>query len=127
MARARPISPHLQVYRWYFTMGLSIAHRVSGCALAAGTVLLTWWLAALASGPDAFGLIHGIMDGFFGLVILFGYSFVLFYHAANGVRHLTWDTGRGLSKHMAHQTGLVVVGVAAGLTVLLWLAILIAA
>ena len=126
MARARPISPHLQVYRWYFTMGLSIAHRVSGSALAVGILLLTWWLTALAAGPESFARIDWLMDGFFGVLVLFGYSFVLFFHMCNGLRHLVWDTGTGLSKLEAYQSGLIVVGVAAALTVVLWLAILIA-
>ncbi|MCB1883289.1 MAG: succinate dehydrogenase, cytochrome b556 subunit [Geminicoccaceae bacterium] len=126
MAKARPISPHLQIYRWYFTMALSIAHRASGSALAVGILLLTWWLTALAAGPESFARIDWLMDGVFGVLVLFGYSFVLFFHMCNGLRHLMWDTATGLSKMEAYQSGLVVVGAAAALTVLLWLAILIA-
>ena len=121
--RRYPLSPHLQIYRWHLTMAISIGHRVTGCALACGLFLLTWWLAALASGPEYFGIVQAIMDNFFGVLILIGYTFALFFHAANGIRHLYWDTGRGLELESAHQSAVMVVGAAAGLTVLTWLLI----
>ena len=121
---ARPLSPHLQIYRWYFTMALSIAHRVSGAALAAGLVLLTWWLVALASGPDYFALVQGVMHNVLGGLILFGYTFVLLYHLANGIRHLAWDAGWGFEKEQARQSGMLVLGAAGGLTLLVWMLIL---
>lgn len=128
MTRAdRPLSPHLQVYRWYFTMALSIAHRVTGVGLVVGLVLLTWWLTALARGPEAFGTVRAFMDNPLGWLVLFGFTFVLFFHMGNGIRHLAWDVGYGFDKEVAHQTGFVVVGAAAALTVVTWLAILIAA
>ncbi|MDF1585087.1 succinate dehydrogenase, cytochrome b556 subunit [Marinimicrococcus flavescens] len=122
----RPLSPHLQIYRWYFTMALSIAHRVTGAALAVGLLLLTWWLVALASGPESFQNVQAVMDNFLGGLILFGFTFLLFFHLCNGIRHLAWDMGYGYDKHVAHQTGIVTVAAAAVLTVLVWLAILIA-
>jgi succinate dehydrogenase / fumarate reductase cytochrome b subunit len=121
---ARPLSPHLQIYRWYFTMALSIAHRASGVALAAGLVLLTWWLVALASGPDYFAFVQGLMHNILGGLILFGYTFVLLYHLANGIRHLAWDAGWGFEKEQARQSGIVVLAGAGGLTVLVWMLIL---
>jgi succinate dehydrogenase / fumarate reductase cytochrome b subunit len=121
---ARPLSPHLQIYRWYFTMALSIAHRASGVALAAGLVLLTWWLVALASGPDYFALVQGVMDNILGGLILFGYTFVLLYHLANGIRHLAWDAGWGFEKEQARQSGMLVLAAAGGLTLLVWMLIL---
>lgn len=125
MAQAgRPLSPHLQIYRWYFTMALSIAHRASGVALAAGLVLLTWWLVALASGPDYFALVQGVMGNVLGGLILFGYTFVLLYHLANGIRHLAWDAGWGFEKEQARQSGMLVLAAAGGLTVLVWMLIL---
>lgn len=120
----RPLSPHLQIYRWYFTMALSIAHRASGVALALGLVLLTWWLVALASGPDYFALVQAVMDNFLGALILFGYTFVLFFHLGNGIRHLAWDCGWGYEKEQARQSGLAVIGAAAILTVLTWIGVL---
>lgn len=125
MAQAtRPLSPHLQVYRWYFTMALSIFHRVTGVALTAGLMLLTWWIMALASGEDAFATIHGIVQGWFGGLVLFGFTAALFYHGANGIRHLYWDAGLGLEKEAAAQSGKIVVGAAIVLTLITWVVIL---
>jgi succinate dehydrogenase / fumarate reductase cytochrome b subunit len=125
MAEAdRPLSPHLQIYRWYFTMALSIAHRASGVALAIGTVLLTWWLVALASGPSYFAVVQAFMDNILGALVLFGYTFVIFFHLGNGIRHLAWDVGWGYEKAQAQQTGMAVIGAAALLTVLTWIGVL---
>lgn len=121
----RPVSPHLQVYRWYLTMALSIGHRVSGVGLALGLILLTWWLTALAGGEDSFATIKAIIDNPLGGLILFGYTFVLFFHLCNGVRHLVWDAGYGYDKEVARQSGIVVLGAAAALTVITWIGILI--
>ncbi|MFW5834369.1 MAG: succinate dehydrogenase, cytochrome b556 subunit, partial [Pseudomonadota bacterium] len=85
--RPMPLSPHLQIYRWPLTMALSIGHRISGAALAVGLVLLTVWLVALATGPEAFAVVDGIVRSWFGLLVLFGYTVFLFLHLANGVRH----------------------------------------
>ena len=121
----RPLSPHLQVYRWYFTMALSILHRATGCALAVGLLLLTWWIMALAGGEESFATVHGIVQSWFGGLVLFGFTFALFYHGANGIRHLVWDTGAGLSKEAAAHSGQIVVGAAVVLTLITWAAILI--
>ena len=127
MARSeRPLSPHLQVYRWYFTMALSIGHRVTGVGLALGLVLLTWWLLALASGPDAFATVQAVMHSWIGVLVLFIYTFVLFYHLANGVRHLAWDAGYGFELPVAISSGVAVLGAAGVLTIVLWIALAIA-
>jgi succinate dehydrogenase cytochrome b subunit len=124
MARSeRPLSPHLQIYRWYLTMALSIGHRVTGIGLALGILLLTWWLLALASGPDAFATVQAAMHSWFGLLVLFVYTFVLFYHLGNGVRHLVWDAGYGFDPAIAYRSGLGVIGFAGAATVLVWLAL----
>lgn len=126
MARAeRPLSPHLQIYRWYLTMALSIAHRVSGVALSAGLVLLVWWLVALASGPDAFATVDWVMTSWIGVLVLFGYSFALFFHLGNGIRHLVWDAGLGYDIDVARQSGIAVLVFAGAMTVLTWLIIAI--
>jgi succinate dehydrogenase / fumarate reductase cytochrome b subunit len=126
MARSeRPLSPHLQIYRWYFTMALSIGHRVTGIALALGLLLLTWWLLALASGPEVFATVQAAMHSWFGVLVRFIYTFILFYHMANGVRHLVWDAGYGLHPVTAYQSGIAVLGFAGGATILVWLALAI--
>lgn len=122
----RPLSPHLQIYRWYLTMALSIGHRVSGIGLALGLVLLTWWLLALASGPEAFATVQAVMDSWIGVLVLFLYTFVLFYHLGNGIRHLVWDAGYGFELQIAAQSGIAVLVFAGVMTVLVWLVIAIA-
>ena len=113
----RPLSPHLQVYRPQITSVLSILHRITGVALAAGGILLVYWLVAAASGPDAFATAQAFIGSFFGRLFLLGWTFALFYHFCNGIRHLTWDAGWGLELPMVYRTGWAVVGVSAVLTV----------
>ena len=119
--RARPLSPHLQIYRWAPTMAMSVAHRLTGMALYGGTVLFVWWLVALASGPEAFSTASAVFGSVFGRLVLFVYSFVLLHHAVGGLRHLVWDTGHGLDKPTATRIALLTPAVSFGLTVLLWL------
>lgn len=93
---ARPLSPHLQIYRFTLLMASSILHRVTGGALYAGTVLVAWWLIALASGPQAYATFQAVAGSWFGLLVLFGYTWVLFQHMMGGIRHLIWDTGASM-------------------------------
>jgi succinate dehydrogenase / fumarate reductase cytochrome b subunit len=124
MAQAdRPLSPHLQIFRWYFTMALSIAHRATGIALAAGLVLLCWWLLALAQGPEAFAVVQGVIDSWFGVLVLFLYTLALFYHMGNGVRHLVWDFGYGFDVDVARRSGVAVLVFTGAMTVLVWLVV----
>ena len=116
----RPLSPHLQVYRPQITSVLSIAHRATGVVLAAGLVLLLWWLAAAASGPDAFSTAQEAAGSFLGRLFLFGWTFALFYHLCNGIRHLFWDMGRGFELSTVSLTGWAAVLAATALTVLAW-------
>jgi succinate dehydrogenase / fumarate reductase cytochrome b subunit len=116
----RPLSPHLQVYRPQLTSVLSILHRITGVALAVGTLLLVWWLIAAASGGDAFSTVQGVIGHWIGRALLFGWSFALFYHLANGIRHLFWDSGRGFDLPTVHASGKAVVCVAVVLTVAAW-------
>ena len=92
----RPLSPHLQIYRWTWTMTMSIFHRVTGGALYFGTALLAIWLVALASGPGAFDAVQGFFGSWFGMLVLFGYTWTLMHHMLGGVRHLVWDFGYGM-------------------------------
>jgi succinate dehydrogenase / fumarate reductase, cytochrome b subunit len=110
-ARARPLSPHLQIYRWQIGNTLSILHRLTGAALALGLVALSGWLVALATGPDAYALAARVLSGPVGLLLLVGWTFSFTYHLLNGVRHLFWDAGRGFERNERHASGwLAVIG-----------------
>lgn len=107
--RARPQSPHMTIYRWPVTMATSIVHRATGLALSAGTILLCWWLIAIASGPEAFNEFTNVAATPLGEVILFGFVWSLAYHLLNGVRHLAWDLGYGFAVPTATMTGVAVI------------------
>jgi succinate dehydrogenase / fumarate reductase cytochrome b subunit len=121
-SQERPLSPHLQVYRWQLTSVMSILHRVTGVALAVGTLLLVYWLIALAAGPDAFATAQGFIGSILGRLLLFGWTVALFYHLCNGIRHLFWDAGHGFELRTAYASGWAVVIVAAALSVIAWIA-----
>ncbi len=122
MARQpRPLSPHLQVYRPQITSVLSIAHRISGVALGAGALLLTWWLVAAAEGPESFDNVQSIIGSWYGRVFLFGFTLALFFHLCNGVRHLFWDLGYGLELRSVYRSGWVVMVLTVVLSFLSWL------
>ena len=123
----RPLSPHIQVYRWQWTMMLSIPHRATGIALAVGALLLVWWLLALASGPDAFAGVHAFLGSWIGRLLLFGWTWSLMYHLANGLRHLFWDVGVGLELPAAQASGYAVVVASVALTLAIWVAAYMAA
>jgi len=118
----RPLSPHLQIYRWQYTSVLSILHRITGVALAVGTLLLVYWLIAAAAGPDAFATAQGFIGSILGRLLLFGWTVALFYHLANGIRHLLWDAGRGFELRTAYASGWAVVIAAVALSVIAWIA-----
>ena len=120
MARSRPLSPHLQIYRLPFPALMSISHRATGILLAAGSLVLVWWLAAVASGPEAFAGAQALLGSIPGRVLLLVFTFALFYHSANGIRHLFWDAGLGLELRTAHASGVLVVVVATVLTLVAW-------
>ncbi len=101
---ARPLSPHLQIWGWTVTMASSITHRATGAALYSGTVLLAIWAFFMAQGPADFYPLGGFLTSPVGIVILGGYAWALIYHAMNGVRHLYWDSGRGLNYETAKRT-----------------------
>ncbi len=117
----RPLSPHLQVYRWQWTMAMSIAHRATGVALVVGTLLLIWWLVAAATGPSAFADAQDFIGSLIGQLLLFGWSLAFFYHLSNGIRHLLWDSGRMLELGPAYGSGLAVLISTGTLTILAWI------
>jgi len=116
----RPLSPHLQVYRWPISMALSILHRVTGCALGVGTLLLTWWLVAAASPDEVFDRAQWFMGSALGLLLLFGWSLALIFHFFNGIRHLVWDAGIGFEAPAYNTSGWAVVIATGVCTVLVW-------
>jgi len=117
----RPLSPHLQIYAFQWTMVFSIIHRATGVGLAAGTVLMVWWLLALADGPASFDLVQTVIGSWIGRLCLWGWTWALFYHLFNGIRHLFWDTGRGFELDTARKTAYAVFLASAGFTVLAWI------
>lgn len=118
----RPLSPHLQVYRPQMTSMLSILHRITGVALGAGMLLLVYWLVATAAGATAYETARGLIGSWFGRLLLFGWTVALFYHLANGIRHLFWDIGVGLELRTAYRSGYAVLVATAVLTLASWIA-----
>ena len=118
----RPLSPHLQVYRWPLSMGLSIAHRVSGVGLGIGTLLLTAWLVTAATSDDGFERFQAFLGSAFGMLLLFGWTLALVFHFMSGLRHLWMDTGRGYDEKEYERSGLAVLVCTGVFTVLIWLA-----
>lgn len=117
----RPLSPHLQVYKPQLTSMLSILHRATGIALAVGTLLLVWWLVAAATGESAFADVQAFIGSWIGRLLLLGWSYALFYHMCNGLRHLFWDAGKGLEIETAYTTGKLVVAASIVLTAAAWI------
>jgi succinate dehydrogenase / fumarate reductase cytochrome b subunit len=113
----RPLSPHLQIYKPQLTSILSILHRITGVALAVGSIALVYWLVAAAVGAEAFDRAQGLAGAWYGRLLLFGWAFALFFHLANGIRHLTWDVGLGFDLKTVYVTGWTAVGFAILLTV----------
>ena len=117
----RPLSPHLQVYRPQLTSIMSILHRLTGVALAFGTILLVYWLAAAAGGAETFETAQELVGSFIGRLLLFGWTFSLFFHFCNGIRHLFWDAGQGFELSDLYRSGWIVVGASGVLTILSWI------
>ena len=104
----RPLSPHLQVYKPQLTSVLSIVHRITGVALAAGTVVLVWWLISAAAGPESFATAQAVVGSWIGRALLFGWTVALFFHLCNGIRHLFWDLGMGYELPVVYGSGYAV-------------------
>jgi succinate dehydrogenase / fumarate reductase cytochrome b subunit len=118
---SRPLSPHLQVYRWPVAMAVSILHRMTGCALAVGTLLMTWWLVAAAVSDNAFANVQWFLASWLGLLVLFGWTFALFFHLFSGLRHLAWNALFGFERPQYRTSNWLVFGGAVGCTVLTWI------
>lgn len=122
--RERPLSPHLQVYRWQITMTMSILHRVTGMALSVGAFALLWWLLAVAQGGEAYATVAACLASPIGMVAAFGFSLALVYHLLNGIRHLLWDAGWGFEIPEVYRSGYAVFGLTVVLTAAIWFAAL---
>ena len=105
----RPLSPHLTIYRPQLTSMSSILVRITGNALIVGIVLIIWWLLAASSNADYFAVANGVITSWFGDLVLLGSLWALWYHFLGGVRHLIWDTGRGLELETAEKLGWAVI------------------
>lgn len=121
----RPLSPHLQIYRFAMTMAMSIVHRITGIGLYVGTILLAWWLVAAASGPGYFDIVNRIYGSWIGLLILFLFTWALIHHMLGGIRHFIWDTGHGLDRPMRDQLATATLVGSIVITVLLWITVLV--
>jgi succinate dehydrogenase / fumarate reductase cytochrome b subunit len=119
-ARERPLSPHIQIYRPQLTSVLSILHRLTGIGLSIGSVLFVYWLWAVADGPATYSSMHGFLMSWPGVVLLLVWSFCLFFHLCNGIRHLVWDAGYGFALKTIYASGWVVVVTSFTLTLLAW-------
>ncbi|HWM83428.1 MAG TPA: succinate dehydrogenase, cytochrome b556 subunit [Pseudolabrys sp.] len=117
---ARPLSPHLQIYRPMLTMMMSIVHRITGAALYFGTVIVAWWLIAAASGPNAYATFEWAIGSILGKLVLFGYTWALIHHALGGIRHLVWDMGYGFGPQEREWLAAATLIGSIGLTVILW-------
>ena len=121
----RPLSPFMfpTWYRFQITSALSILHRLTGIALAVGSILLAWWLIAVAAASELFAATHAFIASPIGVLLLFLWSVAFFYHLCNGVRHLAWDAGYGFELRQAHFSGYAVLAATALLTVIAWLSV----
>ena len=121
----RPLSPFMfpTWYRFQITSALSILHRLTGIALAVGSILLAWWLVAVAAGGEVFAATHAFIASPIGVLLLFLWSAAFFYHLCNGIRHLAWDAGYGFDIRTAHLSGYAVLAATVVLTVVAWLSV----
>jgi len=117
----RPLSPHLQIYRPQLTSVLSITHRATGIVLAIGTLVLVYWLLAAASGAEAYTSAQQLLGTLIGRLVLLGFTFALFFHLCNGIRHLFWDAGLGFELKTTYASGRAVLVMSIVLTVIAWI------
>lgn len=124
----RPLSPFMfpTWYRFQMTSALSILHRLTGIALSAGSILLTWWLIAVAAGGPLFAATHAFMSSPIGISLLVLWSMAFFYHLCSGIRHLVWDLGHGFQIRDAYRSGYTVLAATVLLTAVTWLYVYLA-
>ena len=126
--RERPRSPHLVtgglgsplLWRWHITMWTSILHRMTGVALYVGGLVAAAWAIALAQGPERYAGFKALLGSAPGKVVMFGLTVSFFYHLANGVRHLVWDSGHGLDVKSANASSVTIFAFTAAATLAIW-------
>ena len=118
--RERPLSPHLQIWRWHITMWGSILNRATGVALYVGALIVAAWAISLANGPEAYAGFKGLLGSPLGKLVMFGLTVSFFYHLANGVRHLVWDSGHGLDLKSANASSVLIFAFTAAATLAIW-------
>lgn len=121
----RPLSPHLDIYKPQWTWVPSIMHRITGCGLTVGALLLVFWLLGASVGGGWFDFIDGLASSWLGILIWFGSTWALMYHAFNGVRHLIWDAGAMFEIEKVERTAKAVAYGSVGATLLIWFVILV--
>lgn len=124
---ARPLSPHLQIYKPEVNMVMSILHRITGSALYLGTLLLVWVLTAAATGPEYFAYVTGLLGTWPGLIVLFGYTWALLHHLVGGLRHFIWDSGHGFDLKTIDVLSWGTLAVSTLLTLAIWGYVLLSA
>lgn len=118
--RARPLSPHLQVYRLPLSALTSISHRASGMVLTGGTLVIVGWLWALAFAPATFAWWQDFFKTPLGLAGTLAWTAALYYHLCAGIRHLVWDAGHGFAKEHVRLTNWLVILAALAMTAATW-------
>jgi len=116
----RPMSPHLQVWRWHVTMLTSILHRVTGVGLYLGGLIAAVWAISLANGPESYDTFKAVLGSPLGKFVMLGMTLSAFYHLANGIRHLIWDLGHGLDVKSANASSYTVFGFTIAATIAVW-------
>jgi succinate dehydrogenase / fumarate reductase cytochrome b subunit len=117
----RPLSPHLQIYKWPLSMATSIMHRFSGIWLSIGSAALVFWLICAALGPDTYAIAQGFFGSGWGIALLMLWALAFFFHLCNGIRHLFWDAGLGFTLPVAFRTGLAAIVIGAILAIVTWI------
>ena len=120
-SRSRPLSPHIQIYKWTLPFLMSGFHRVTGAVLYFGFVLVAWWLIAASSGPSAYANVQWAFSTYIGRLVLFGYTWALIHHTLGGIRHLIWDTIHGFSDREREWLARATIGVSIILTLAVWI------
>lgn len=119
--KPRPLSPHLDIYRFTLTMAMSIAHRITGVGLYIGVLLLVWFLLALSGDARSYGIFSGFIHSFIGRLVLFGFTWSLFHHMLGGVRHALWEAGIGLDHPMRERFAQITLIGGFALCVIAWI------
>ena len=123
---ARPLSPHLSVWRPTITYVMSIVHRITGGILYVGMLFLAWWLVAAAGGPLAYANAEWFFSSWLGILVLFGLTWALLHHLLGGLRHLVWDTGAGFSAQGRNGLAWATIIGSVVLTLVVWIVVWVA-